>query len=171
MHGVWPSSGCIFSTRDLHRNLHIWWRVRTCFYDAIYLCFLTYTQAAPYLVLRDQISISSKVSWIVIFQNFNVVLDSSQWDISKETINSQGFCENVLDLIMYLTPQPWGQVTYMPKKFVWSLNNPYRDRIVIYSTMYDIKGMCFNTFVHQLSTGGGVYMYVYVLELLNWCWL
>ena len=59
MPGIWTVFVCIFSTRDLRRNLRIWWRVRANFDDVIFLYLRPYCQVIVYCSPKDQIFNSS----------------------------------------------------------------------------------------------------------------
>ena len=53
---VWPVFGFIFSTRDLRRNLCIWWHVGTTSDDVIYTSKFPSCQVAIYCAVHDSTS-------------------------------------------------------------------------------------------------------------------
>ena len=83
---VWNVFGFIFSTRDLHRNLCIIWRVRTNSDGVIFMSEVLSCQLAMYWVLRVQLFISLITSTKNIFSKVELVSGKTRSDISKKPI-------------------------------------------------------------------------------------
>ena len=90
---VWPVFGFIFSTRDLPRNLRIWWRVRTTSDDVIFTSNVPSHQVAIYWILKIRFFLSVITSPI-FFSKVRLIPDSARSDLSKEPIKSGYLCKN-----------------------------------------------------------------------------
>ena len=93
MPSVWPVFGFIFGTRDLRRNLRIWWRVCTTSNDVIFTSKVPSCQVAIYWILKVRFFLSIMTSPI-FFSKVRFITDSDRSDISKEPIKSDYFCKN-----------------------------------------------------------------------------
>ena len=83
---IWPVFGFIFSARYLHRNLCIWWCVRTTSNEVIFMPKFSPCQVAIYWVLRGQLFLSLITSQKHFFSKVRLVSETSRSDISRESI-------------------------------------------------------------------------------------
>ena len=91
---VCPVFGIIFSTRDLRRNLCIWWCVRTTSDDVIFKSKVPSCQVAIYWILKIQFFLSIMTSPKNTFFKVRLIPDSTWSDLSKEPIKSGYLCRN-----------------------------------------------------------------------------
>ena len=86
MSSFWPVFGFIFSTRDLRRNLRMWWRVRTTSDDVIFTSNVPSCQVAIYWIVRGQLFLFLITSPKITFSKVWLVSETAQSDLSKEPI-------------------------------------------------------------------------------------
>ena len=85
---VWPVFGFIFRTRDLRRNLRIWWRVRTTSDDVTFTLKVPSCQVAILDRQNPIISFRHNSTKKYFFSKVRLVSDSARSDLSKEPIKS-----------------------------------------------------------------------------------
>ena len=134
--GVWHGFGCIFSTRDLGRNLRMRWRIRTTFDDVIYTYIRPYPQLKIYWVLRGLIFLSRINFTKKYFSKVRLISDSTRRDLSKEPIKSWGLFKNCLrfNSVFEKWPIASDALYVLMIELPWHMNRPPWNRgiMVIY---------------------------------------
>ena len=109
---VWSVFGFIFSTRDLRRNLHIWWRVCTTSNDVIFTSNVPSCQVAIYWILKIRFFFLSQLHQKYFFSKVRLIPDSTRSDLSKEPIKVST-CVKMRKKRNYVTIGPKRQVHYI----------------------------------------------------------
>ena len=86
-------------TRDLRRNLCIWWLLYTPFHDIIFMYIRPFCQVNIYFLLRGQICLSRITSPKSFFQNFRLFLIQLGEIFPKVQLKVIALCKNLLYLV------------------------------------------------------------------------
>ena len=100
-----PVFGFIFNTRDLRRNLRIWWRIRTTFDDVICTYIYPFPQVKIYWVLRGHIFISHITAPNYFFKTSSCLWNSLARSFQKAN-KKLGLFKSALYFILYLRISP-----------------------------------------------------------------